>query len=863
MAVIKWALGDFLTGEILQYPLQGVLQGNEEISVDIHGEDTADIEISLDEVIGYPRSEFWREDFALVNKFIAAVDDEKYQQNKSDSILFAGFINKRSIDLKRKTLRIQGVGMMEYLKSRVAIYNDYTQTHIEDPEAAMTLRSGSWRGVAGKVVSEAFDWARYNGVIPPMTLGTVPTSSGDVRAIKILASDGLSYFDVLEKIRTEMPGRGQETRFSPRLMKTPNNDGRVFWDVKIGTSTTPHIGSDLEWSIPLRSNGQFKFSDFSISEDSSSLFTSLWTQSRAGDPETHSGMDLRETPLQNYGKILLDRFETFSTELTVEEMNEQIGPRMAEGMDPDRDTSVVLEEEEPQFWLDRLGSLVNIQGDADSGTTGYDYRLRVVGVNFSASTGTVSLDLMKLQTVYPRLPRKKERDALVDKAKKKPISDSLKKKKIADGTWKFPTTGGGTDPDGGGGDPGNPGDDDGTSPQPYGVSWGTGGTVAERDARWYEQTSRTVSVTSSYLDSLANVNYLGQVGNTILLGIRDISHSVDFSAASGFTGFPIIPFSGLDVYSGYFNNGSVINFAIRETIDGSSLANMCASRINQLISRPSSYYDASAGKHAHYYVTQAMLSTRDIFSVQGYVFIAMGATVQWQAFFEGETTTPRETITETQTIFLKAAIRTFDTIDAFVPDYLSSVANFSAAQNTFTRWGDWVYVNAGNGGSGGYSNMVLAAPVNSSGRIGDWVPFPVAPFDLQFSPIVIAANPQGNGMAAYGQYGWTIPIEDGKATPAQGAVWTQIPGASRVFQAQEGRVYGLSGSASSQGNSLVTVDLTGTSFTNVTSETTLYQPYFGWDKNFFSCNEYLYLFSIQENEKTYAAVRIHALPTSA
>jgi hypothetical protein len=399
----NWYLFDSMTGVKVRNEPLPVDRSSSKVNIDIHSEDDATIEIPLGELTPTERNN-WHGTFREVLTSVV-LDNTSIPWDQPGALLFAGFINKLTPKIKPHSVELQLTGWQEYTKARI-IGETYGET-ISDPTLAVYFKANTYQGL----IMESF-WRMFNneylpeiGPKNPQILGNLGPFDGTVRTKDVLRTDAKTYYEFNEEIKNEESGVGLEYRLVPRWTSAERNQYVV--DIITGTEEAPHINSEMVVNLVLADNEE-AFSSWDTTIDSNDLYSGLFVQSRSGDTTAKSGADLKGAALsaQEF-PMLVERFFNPGVELTQEELDAQLQARLAFAGKPKYSAGFTVElQGNPTLWLSRLGATLNIEGVPDTISAGHDAELRCVGISFKPGTGSISVDVMQKQPVYPRLPYK-------------------------------------------------------------------------------------------------------------------------------------------------------------------------------------------------------------------------------------------------------------------------------------------------------------------------------------------------------------------------------------------------------------------------------------------------------------------------
>jgi hypothetical protein len=394
---------DFANGNVIR-PEPLPLNDGSEVSIDIHSYDSASLSIPLKKLEPSERNN-WKETFAEMRRGCIIANPDVAWNAPGAILPGSGFINKITPDINPHSIELQVTGPLEYTKARI-VGEKFTET-VTDPTESITYEAGSWENVMHHFIKRMFD----NSLIPlnvpknPNILGNVGGTDGTGRSKTVYITDAKTYGDVLKEISETDSGLGIEYRFVPRWRDETMTS--VVWDFVTGVESAPHINVSQNVSLVLDDNEE-NFSAWDTVIDSNDLYSSLYIQSKAGDEASKSGADFTARSLQAAEfPILVERFFNPGVELTEDERNAQAASRLAfAGKSKYTAGFTVEEQSDPVKWLQRVGCTLIIEGVPDTISAGHSSELRCVGITITLGTGTVSVDVMQKQPIYPLLPKK-------------------------------------------------------------------------------------------------------------------------------------------------------------------------------------------------------------------------------------------------------------------------------------------------------------------------------------------------------------------------------------------------------------------------------------------------------------------------
>lgn len=406
---IAWKLGKFIDGSITREDALPVKDAGSSISVDINGEDTTELAIAKSGLTSYEANN-WQEVFQPITTILIAVDTEK-EWDDPFVVPFVGFVNKITDQIQDGIINVQLTSLSEYTKARIVA--DSWANVVTDPTTEITFSGDTWTSVIIDIVTSCFS---QEGIPagkpkPPTVIGNMPAYTDGAIKKSVRVADAKTYYDVLQEVKNDNSGTGLEYRFKPRFRNAGMTD--IAWDLIVGTNQNPHIGEDITIELELADNDA-KFSKFSATIDSNSVFSKMYIQSKAGDEETKEGADFTQASVDSSKfPILVERFFNPGVELTDAEIQAQLTSRLKYSIENSFETSFTLEEKNDiSQWLGRLGSIITVTGVDDTISAGHSAEVRCVGLTFTPGTGTISVDVMQIQPSYPRLPKDRVKDLL-------------------------------------------------------------------------------------------------------------------------------------------------------------------------------------------------------------------------------------------------------------------------------------------------------------------------------------------------------------------------------------------------------------------------------------------------------------------
>lgn len=378
----------------------------DKVTLDVHGADSS--------IVTFVASELpdWRTKLAIGRSFIALVDtDASVPWNSPTKVKFAGFVTKLSPSLGG-VVTIKADGILAYLKAQ-AVTDLYDGT-ATNPNTKTTFTAGTWQGVLNAIVTKAFSISGIPvGGRPAQVLRSVSGSaSGTGKTVEALASSFSTFGSLIEEVRDQLSELGNEVIFKPYFATAGMT--RIVWDAIIGSDagySSAHYQEGTTATVTIEGESSLdKFSEFSTTYDIASVSTRIIGQSKFGDADAGTGADITARTTLSAGLPRLDSFYNPGIELTTAEMNAQLTSRLSFSTDF-AEASYTIEEDFDKSWALKLGNTI-VFTTADSSLDPYRVTVRLVSVDFSASTGKVKLGLMKPQPRYPVLPkqRKTEKD---------------------------------------------------------------------------------------------------------------------------------------------------------------------------------------------------------------------------------------------------------------------------------------------------------------------------------------------------------------------------------------------------------------------------------------------------------------------
>lgn len=407
MAIV-WKLGKFIDGSITRDEPLPVKDAGSSISIDINGEDETELAIAKSGLTPFEANN-WQDVFQPITSILIAVDTDK-EWDDPFVVPFVGFVNKISDQIQDGVINVQLTSLNEYTKARIVADNWGT---ITDPTTEVTFSGDSWTSVMVNIINSCFN---REGIpagkpMPPLSIGNLPSYNDGAVKKTVRVADAKTYYDVLQEVKNDNSGTGLEYRFVPRFLTAAMT--HVVWDVIVGTSANPHIGEETTIELELSDNDA-KFSKFSATIDSNSVFSKMYIQSKAGDEETKDGADFTQASVDaDKFPILIERFMNPGVELTEAELQAQLTSRLKYSIENSFETSFTLEEKaDIREWLGRLGSIITVTGIDDTISAGHSAKVRMVGLTWTPGKNSVSVDVMQLQPSYPRLPKDRVKDLL-------------------------------------------------------------------------------------------------------------------------------------------------------------------------------------------------------------------------------------------------------------------------------------------------------------------------------------------------------------------------------------------------------------------------------------------------------------------
>lgn len=550
----RWAvvLGDFTTGDVIMDITDYIETAS--VTLDVFNEDTTDIVIPIDALSedGIPQDVL-----KAVSTYIAIIDTSK-AWNAPYSVLYAGMLNRVEPDFGGRRLKLQVVGIAEYMKARLLIQGWDT---ITNAESKITFTGENLQQIIEKLIEFAFkeDPNLPSGLAIPQVLGDVtyvdlPKATTPFER-SFLFADKRSVYGAIETIQEEA-NNGMEYRFTPVF--TSSAMDKIKWNVTIGHPNGPHIGYENIRNLYVDSANANRITAFNVSVDSTTLTNKKWGQSKKGQGDDKT-IDLtpKWVAASGYTNVLLESGEDFSVELTPLEMQIALQERvtLTSGTRQDIDLEVVQAWDDIQ-WMESIGSKVNMySGDENSPAHTFLKTMRLTEASIDLTAGprhfTVKMKLQEPQVYYTRLPsdRKGAIGKNLTKDTTKPASTTGQQGGSSVNPWL----------------PGQPEDDGDGGP---GASWGFGG--GHPDQAPLSLDSRGVTATLSTTSALPITTGFGcqTEGNIFFLFVEGtISyHSAYYSdVETAPTGIPVITIGNsanndtTPVYSGYLQGGIFID----------------------------------------------------------------------------------------------------------------------------------------------------------------------------------------------------------------------------------------------------------------------------------------------------------------
>lgn len=691
---LVWRIGDFLTGTLDSGELPVARGGT--VNVNLTSTGTAELTIALGEL---PQSQQnnWKEHFAPIKRFVALIDTSLPWDNMG-SVVYAGFINKVSSKIRSGQIRLQAVEMNEYLKTRLVIDAEGT---VSDPTETVKFRGSSWGDVQTVIVKRAFSAQGLspNAPRPPQCVH-IPSHKNGNRGKDVLKTDARTYYDVLSEIQEQDSGNGQEWIWIPQF--TSSSKSRIKFHFVAGV---PKIREHKTINLTLSENTA-KFSDYDSTFDSRDLYSRIWIQSRRGDEEEKSGADLTPGAVTaSKFPILVERFYSPGVELDAAQLQAQMSAYLKYAGSLEHEVGFSIEEAwNPANWINRIGRRLAITGLNGTLSAGHTGTFRMVGLSFTPGAGTVSVDVVPLADVYPRLPKKNLADAI-----NKTNSLGGNSRSLNDFGGGF---GGGIGSPGAPDLPWNPGTGD---PGDGGSNWdwGSGGGMPGMNPGDFSNAEWEVGeVTQTSAGGKEFINITQNEGNIFFYiesqNVRSYENDLTgttpqnvFEANQGFT-----PHDGgfIKVGSGYLSNGDVEGWGERQTVELTpSIVNAIYQRgfMNGVFFRPEETTDVQ-GRLTRYHLRQSTLSVGKMVSVGGRVFIPIHMYLQWRGIRRNQSEPPYTSYTydnswsviQRGVAFLVATYTQVNNLTAFTVDPRS----FLHMNNTpmyATRAGTWVAFSDG------------------------------------------------------------------------------------------------------------------------------------------------------------------------
>lgn len=587
MSKMNWYHGDFMTGEYKYSAPMPVIKGSSSVDISVDNEDTADLSISLKGMPVQVQNN-WNEFYREMLDFMTLVNDD------TKEVIFAGFVNKVTPNLKDQSLKFQLKSPSEYMKARII---GETLGEFTDATSDTRYFSGqTWSHVISLLVQRCFDSSlitKANAPLPPSIMGNYnPAPASGTKNKVVLITDALTYKEVIDEVALDDSGLGIEYRFVPRFTDGAYN--KITWDLVVGSTSNPFINESNTLSIQLSNHEDWqKISEFSQQIDASRKYTSFYAQSKQGDEKTNTGADFSNVfiPRSEY-PLLLEKFYSPGVELNRLELERQMNSYISYGLEDTRSGSITLELNEERFkvWTNSsLGTMVTFTAPENTIASGNSCKMRIIGARLNPDNGQVILDLASKSQRYPKLPRNRVKD-MAENKKKNSKSPRNKNAKMKDSKLNS----------GGIGTPGTyppavgPGTETGAG---IGGNFGGGGSLGENDklehgifanAEVYDIAPETINDAQT----IANVAFRW---GTIIEGVNNryvpwrngrwfLTWSDDPLLSLRPTNTAVLDDDNGSVYTGginttagnnygivqssfYFENGQIVNFGVRDTVD--------------------------------------------------------------------------------------------------------------------------------------------------------------------------------------------------------------------------------------------------------------------------------------------------------
>lgn len=403
---LSWKLLNYQTGMVIRSEGLPVSDESAEVSLDIHGEDSAEIDIIRDQLTAAENNS-WKNTFALLLKGVALDDDSK-PWNDPTAISFSGFINKLNDDISPQKIKAQITGLTEYTKGRIVAD---TWSPVSDPTTTVDFTGSTDAELMASAFIKCFSAVgipagkpKPYGILGKIQTpdGTLIVPSGTTLKKSVKVTDAMTYHDLLTSVSEA--GGGLEWRVVTRWIDSTRQ--QVVCDIIIGTAVTPHINENVSLNLDLAEN-EAKFSSYHGTFDSNELYSKLYIQSVAGDETAKNGADFTVASVDDTEfPVLFERFFNPGVALTSAELNAQLSARLSFAAKPKYETGFTVEEKsDPSEWIAHLGKKLILTGVANTPSAGHDATVRIVGISFTPDKGTVKAELMQLGPTYPRLPK--------------------------------------------------------------------------------------------------------------------------------------------------------------------------------------------------------------------------------------------------------------------------------------------------------------------------------------------------------------------------------------------------------------------------------------------------------------------------
>jgi hypothetical protein len=376
----------------------------ENASIDINAGDTATIKINKGKMPN------WSSVLKVGRNTLALIDDSAFLNwNHPDKVKFWGVITKMNPKHK-EFLTIKADSILTIL-NKMAI-NDNFNTVSTNPNDGKTFQGSTCQNLMSNIGRAAMNVAippagqRPANIMGNFDGGTTGTTFTHVAKL----IDFPTYGATLAEWRDRLSPNGNEFRFPARFYSADMN--KIVLDMKIGDDTAAgaHLNESEVVTINIETVDEYnKMVEMSVVYDLNGVATRWVGSSSSGDETLGTGSDVTTKTNNSTGLPRLDAFFNPGVELTAAEMQAQLSAHLNASASF-AEMTYSVEEDKDAKWRNHLGKTINFVGTGEFAD--FSAVVRLVNVNFNASTDSVTLGLMAKQPRYPVLPKDRPRGDL-------------------------------------------------------------------------------------------------------------------------------------------------------------------------------------------------------------------------------------------------------------------------------------------------------------------------------------------------------------------------------------------------------------------------------------------------------------------